>query len=144
MSSSGPPAGTRAIAWALTLPLFLTGALPALGAEVTADFITGTYVIEGRCEKLAKIQAGGPKNVETVPETLTRDGFQGWESGCSFKWIKQKKKGQVWVARMACGVEAEEYEEMDTFKLNNKDRSLTVTVDGKTTKFVRCEHEKEN
>ena len=130
---------TVRLRWAMIAPLSLICGVAAHGAEVKADFIKGTYVIEGRCEKLAKINAGGPKNAGTVPETLTSDGFQGWESGCSFKWIKQKKKGQVWVARMACAEEAEEHEETDTFKLNNKDGSLTVIVDGETTKFVRCD-----
>ena len=87
---------------AIAAPLLFVGGFAAHGAEVKADFIKGTYVIEGRCEKLVKINAGGPKNVETVPETLTSGGFASWEGGCSFKWIKQKKKGQVWVARMAC------------------------------------------
>lgn len=118
------------------------GVVPALAGDVTADFIAGTYVIEGRCEKLAKIQAGGDKNVETVPETLTSNGFESWEGSCGFKSVKEKEKGRVWVAQMECFEEAEENEETDTFELDAKDQSIMVTVDDQKTKFVHCDDDK--
>lgn len=131
------------VASALTGALIILAATaPAETGNQTAGFISGTYVMEGRCEKLAKIEAGGPKNVETVPETLTNDGFQSWEGGCSFVSIEEKVKGRVWVARMSCAEEADESEETDTFELNSKDQSISVTVDGKTTKFIRCDADK--
>ena len=126
---------------ALSVMALLT-VLPAAADELKADFITGTYVMEGRCGMLAKIEAGGDKNVETVPETLTSDGFNTWEGGCSFTSIKEQTKGRVWVAKMACAEEAEENEETDTFELNPADNSINVTVDGKVSRFVRCDADK--
>jgi hypothetical protein len=116
------------------------GSLAAAGER--ASFITGTYVMAGKCEKLAKLAAGTSRSVMTVPETLTADGFEGWEGGCSFISIKEKSKGRVWVATMACHEAADEWQETDTFELDPKDQSLTVTVDKKTSRFVRCDAEK--
>ena len=117
---------------------------PAAAEAVTANFISGTYAMEGRCEKLAKIKAGGDQNVETVPETLTSDGFNSWEGGCSFLSLEEKTKGRVWIAKMACVQEAEEFDETDTFELNPEDHSIKVTVDGDVSKYIRCDDEKRN
>ena len=117
---------------------------PAAMAGETASFIAGTYVMEGRCEKLAALAAGGPRNVETVPETLTAKGFDNWEGGCAFTSIQEKEKGRVWTAKLSCGQSADEWEETDTFELDPKDGSLKVTVDDATTRFVRCDEKKGN
>ena len=121
--------------------LLTAGNAPAIGAEVTASFIDGTYVIDGenRCDKLAKLDAGTKANVETVPETLTKDGFQSWEGECSFVSITEKQPGKVYAAKMACVEDDAETEETDTFTLDPKDHSIAVTVEDKTTKFVRCD-----
>lgn len=109
-----------------------------------ATFIKGTYAMQGRCEAWAAIEAGGDKNVETVPETLTEDGFSAWEGGCGFASIAEKVKGRRWVAEMACGDEAEEYKETDTFDLDPTTGHITVTVDGNKSVFVRCDAAKGN
>ena len=57
-----------------------------------------------------------------------RDRFSAWEGGCSFISIKEKVKGRRWVAKMACGDEAEEYEETDTFDLDPATGHITVTA----------------
>jgi len=129
----------RAAVSACLVPL---GAAVAFAADKTADFISGTYVMEGRCDKLAKLAAGEPASIETVPETLTREGFSSWEGSCTFLTIEEKTKGRVRVARMACTQEAEESEETDTFALDPSGQSLMVSVEGKTTKFVHCDIEK--
>ena len=46
--------------------------------EVRADFISGVFAKEGLCKKVEAIEAGGPKNIDTVTETLTADGFRSW------------------------------------------------------------------
>jgi hypothetical protein len=124
---------------AVTVSLSL--AASASAAEVKAKFLgDGTYAMkDGGCEKLNRIAAGGPKNVETTPETLTADGFSGWEGGCSFLSIKEVKKGVKWVVRMSCSEGAEEDQrETDTFE-KQPDGSFHVTNEDKTTHFVRCE-----
>ena len=133
-----------AVTFLIVATTMLGTAVPAVAGNKTAAFITGTYVMEGRCGMLAKIEAGGPKNVETTPETLTSKGFETWEGGCTFLSIKQKTKGRVWVARMACAEEAEESVETDRFELDPKDQSITVTVDGEVTKYIHCDAAKGN
>ena len=68
------------LAVALALPALPGGAL----AKDRAIFIEGTYASKEGCQKLAAIEAGTPRNVETVPEVLTADGFKGWEGACEF------------------------------------------------------------
>lgn len=100
--------------------------------------------MDGGCAKLKAIAAGGPKNVETTPETLTADGFESWEGGCSFVWIKEKQQGRRWVAEMACAEEAEESVEIDTFDLDPASGTIKVTNEGKTSAYVRCDEGKGN
>lgn len=123
--------------------ILLAQAAPATAGGTTGDFIAGTYVIEGRCDKLAALKAGGPRNVTTVPETLTSEGFESWEGGCEFTSIKEKVKGRVYEAEMSCTDAAEEWTETDTFTVE-ADKSITVTVDQKSTRFVTCGHDKGN
>lgn len=125
--------------------MILAGAVMALmslpaAAEpktVKAGFISGTYATAEGCKKLDAIAKGGPKNVGTVPETLTAEGFDGWEGGCSFTSIKETEKGKAWVAQMACAEGAEENTETDTFELR-PDGTIKVTNEGKATIFERC------
>lgn len=127
-------------ALAAGLPLPMTA---QAGDGKTADFIVGTYVMEGRCDKLAALEAGGSRNVETVPETLTAKGFESWEGGCTFASLKETDKGRVYEATMHCSDAAEEWTETDTFSVGT-DQSITVTVDGTSTRFVTCGPDKGN
>jgi hypothetical protein len=121
----------------------LVNAAPASAGE-KADFIEGTYAMEGRCEALAAIKAGAPKNVSTVPETLSADGFDGWEGGCTFGSIKVLEAGKRWSSEMACAEGADEWVETDEFLLDSTSGKITVTVEGKTSVFVRCDDGKGN
>jgi len=120
----------------------LVGALiTSVGAAAEgrrADFITGIYALEGRCEKVAALAAGGPKTVQTVPETLTSEGFRSWEGGCDFVSIAEKEKGRVYEAQMTCVEGAEEWTETDTFTLDAAAGAITVSVDGDEHRFVKC------
>ena len=118
-------------------------AVPAW-AEEKAAFIKGTYAMEGRCAAWAAIEKGGDKNVETVPETLTAEGFSMWEGGCSFVSIKETVKDRQWVAKMDCAEAADESEETDTFDLDPATGNITVTVEGNKSVFVRCDAAKGN
>ncbi|MGD9667872.1 MAG: hypothetical protein AB7U75_02335 [Hyphomicrobiaceae bacterium] len=73
----------------------------ALGKE-KASFIEGTYATEEGCKKLAAIEEGGPRNVETAPEVLTADGFKGWEGSCEFTKVLEHEPGRVWLGFMVC------------------------------------------
>lgn len=71
-------------------------------AKEKASFIEGTYASEAGCQKLAAIDAGGPRNVETVPQVLTAEGFKSWEGGCEFTKIFEHDPGWSWLGLMVC------------------------------------------
>ncbi len=78
-----------------------------------------------------------------MPETLTQDGFEGWEGSCTFRSITEVEKGKTWKAAMDCQEGAAEGPESDLFE-RLPDGSLKVTVMGNDTIFVRCDAEKGN
>jgi hypothetical protein len=111
-------------------------------AAVKGTFIgPGTYATEEGCKKLAAIEAGGDKNVETVPDTLTEDGFKSWEGACTFTSFTEKDKGRSWTALMACAEEAQEGTETDLFERLD-DGKIKVTVMESATVLQRCDAEK--
>jgi hypothetical protein len=77
-------------------------ATTAAVAKERATFLVGQYATKEQCEKQRKIEAGGPKNVGTVPELLDADGFKGWEGGCEFTKIFEHDPGRSWLALMIC------------------------------------------
>lgn len=108
-------------------------------AAVKGTFVgPGTYATEEGCKKLAAIQAGGDKNVGTVPETLTEDGFMSWEGGCTFTSFTEKDKGRIWTANLKCFEGADESKESDVFERLD-DRRIKMTVMGNATVLQRCD-----
>lgn len=83
------------IALAVALPMAAEG-------KDRAAFLTGQYATAEQCEKLRKIEAGGPKGVGTSPELLDAGGFHGWEGGCEFTKIFEHDPGKSWTAIMLC------------------------------------------
>jgi hypothetical protein len=77
-------------------------AVSAAHAKERATFLQGQYATKDQCEKLRKIEAGGPKNVGTAPEVLDADGFHDWEGGCEFTKIFEHDPGKSWFALMIC------------------------------------------
>lgn len=77
-------------------------AATAAAAKERATFLTGQYATAEQCAKLRKIEAGGPKTVETAPELLDADGFHGWEDGCGFVKIFEHEPDTSWLALMIC------------------------------------------
>ena len=112
--------------------------------ELRADFITGTFASEGRCAMVAALDAGGPRNVETVPETLAAAGFESWEGGCTFEKIIEKAKGRVYLTTMRCHEGPEEWTETNTFTVESDGVVLLVETDGETMRFERCGREQGN
>lgn len=72
-----------------------------LYAKERATFLRGTYATKQDCEKQRAIDAGGPRNVETAPELLDRDGFNSWEGSCEFTKVLQHDS-TTWVGLMVC------------------------------------------
>jgi hypothetical protein len=123
------------------LMLAVLGSSPS-SAEVKAPFVDGVWATEEGCRKLAELAAGTPRSVETVPETLTADGYQTWEGGCTFTSIEETERGRTWTVQTSCAEGAEEWSDTERVELDAANGRLEVTVDGKATEFVRCEAEK--
>lgn len=121
---------------------FTAGAASA--ASTPAGFIDGVYAREGQCEKWQAIEAGGPRNIETVTETLTSEGFRSWEGNCDFETITEKEKGKVYEAKMQCIEGAAEWTETNTFVLQPSGGAMTVWIEGEKHEFVRCGGKKGN
>lgn len=132
---------------ALTATIAALAVLASAGAmakpKQAATFLgSATYAMDGGCEKRRALAAGGPRNIGTVPETLTASGFDGWEGGCSFERITEVQKGKLYKAVLACGESADEWTETNTFALSDGGATVTVRVLGKekkTSVFKRCD-----
>src|SRR5262245_53254204 len=99
-------------------------ALPAVlsctaahAGDVKATFITGTWATVEGCEKVAQLAAGSVRSVTTVPETLTQDGYETWEGGCTFSEINETEPGRKWSIKTACVDGAEEWSDEETMEL---------------------------
>jgi hypothetical protein len=110
----------------------------ASAAGTAAGFIDGVYAREGQCEKWAAVEAGGPRNIETVTETLSAEGFRSWEGNCDFETITEKEKGKVYEAKMQCIEGPEEWTESNTFILQPSGGAITVWIEGEKHEFVKC------
>ena len=76
-----------------------------------------------------------------MPETLTEDGFMGWEGSCTFTSFTEIEKDKKWKALMHCVEGPDEGPESDIFE-RLPDGKLKVTVMGDATIFERCDAEK--
>lgn len=122
--------------------LVLAGLTLPAAADVVGTFVgPGTYATAEGCKKLEAIAAGGFKNVETVPATLTMQGFLGWEGSCSFRSITEVEQGKKWKAAMDCHEGASEGPESDVFE-RLADGKLKVTIMDNATIFERCDADK--
>lgn len=129
------------IALAIAMPM-------AAVAKDRAAFLAGQYATSEQCEKLRKIEAGGPKNVGTAPELLDADGFHSWEGGCEFTKIFEHAPGTSWTAIMVCtdGMSSApglyhliKDETEDRFEVSGPDQD----EDGSAA-YLRCDAKKEN
>ncbi len=111
---------------------------PASADGKRADFISGVFAKEGLCGKVEAIEAGGPKNIDTVTETLTADGFRSWEGNCDFETITEKEKDRSYEAKMRCIEGPEEWTETNTFDLDPSGSAITVWIEGEKHQYVKC------
>lgn len=115
---------------------------PALAEPVKGTFVgPGTYATKEGCEKVKALAAGAERSLDTVPETLTENGFESWEGGCTFQSVVEKEPGKIWEAKMLCGEGAEEdITQSDLFE-RLPDGNLKVTVEDEVTILERCDKE---
>ena len=113
----------------------------AASAKEKATFLSGQYATEADCAKLRKIEAGEPKNVETAPELLTADGFQGWEGGCEFTKTYEHNPGKSWVGLMVCSEGQTIAPATFVFLKSEEDDSFEVASQGQDEPelFIRCD-----
>jgi hypothetical protein len=137
------------VATAAALALMLTPLVEepseARAAETVKapTFLAGVWATADGCKRQAAIDAGGPKSVETTPEILTSEGYKGWEGGCTFSSIKEDGAGK-WTVATQCTDAAEEWKDTEKWELDSAAGLLKVTVEDKTTEFVRCDAGKGN
>lgn len=116
---------------------------PSLAKE-RATFLKGQFATEANCEKLRKIEAGGPRNVETAPELLDASGFHGWEGGCEFTTVFEHDAGTSWVGLMVCFEGPTAAPQTYLFTRSESDDSFEVTYQGQDQAelYVRCDAQK--
>lgn len=89
----------------------------------------GTYGTETGCAQLKALADGGDRNISTVPETLSQDGFEGWEHHCTFASIEETQTGKQWQAGVSCLEGENQWNEKLTFEKTG-DQVFKVTSDG--------------
>ncbi|HEX4892231.1 MAG TPA: hypothetical protein VFV47_03015 [Hyphomicrobiaceae bacterium] len=108
-------------------------------AQETASFLgDGVYTLPGGCAKLARIARGGPKNVQTTPETLNAQGFESWEASCEFTRVNVEVADRVWTTEVKCTEGPDEWTAVNRFEKIDAD-TFNVTVDGETSVYKRCD-----
>ncbi|HYD16207.1 MAG TPA: hypothetical protein VEA77_07395 [Hyphomicrobium sp.] len=119
----------------------------AVHAKERATFLKGQYATTEQCDKLRKVEAGGPRGVGTTPELLDADGFHGWEGGCEFTKVMEHEPGKVWVGVMICSEGNSFTPEMYVFTKDEKEDSFDVSHAGDeegAAAYTRCDAEKGN
>ena len=128
---------------ALISALVAAWAPDAAWADVDAGFLGATvYTTAADCPLQKKLVAGGPRNLNTVPETLSAKGYRSWEGGCTFTNIVERYKGRLWTVSMRCSEGATENLPRTEVWRKAADGSLTVTADKKPTVLIACAIEK--
>ena len=108
----------------------------------SAAFLGDTiYSSRAGCEKLQKLAKGAPRNLTSVPDTVSASGHQSWEGGCSITKIGKKLIGGSWSVTLRCGDGAQEnVVRRETWKLQ-RDGSLLVTSKLASDTFTPCRRE---
>lgn len=124
----------------LALPFVLVAQSSLAAATEKASFIEGTYATDEGCRKLALLEAGTEKSIETVPEVLTNEGFKGWESACTFTKVFEHEPGKSWIALLLCR-EGETMTPLTYAFARGEDGSIEVGGGGddKPEVFRRCD-----
>lgn len=127
--------------WLVTLLVLLPA---GVSAKEKASFIEGTFATDEGCKKLAAIDAGAPRTVESVPEVLVAEGFKSWEGACEFTKVFEHDPGRVWLGFMVCS-EGAIITPQSVVIIKGEDDSLAVAADGEDEPEVyhRCDAGKE-
>lgn len=126
------------------LMVALMFAVPVANAKDRASFLRGQYATQADCEKLRKIEAGGPRNVETAPELLDPAGIHGWEGECEFTKVFDHDPAKSWVAIMLCTEGLQMTAHSYVFMKNDNEDSFDVapeTAESPDT-YIRCDAKK--
>jgi hypothetical protein len=116
----------------------------AAAAEVTATPLgqsvlgRSVYTTAKDCPLYKKLAAGGPRNLNTVPETLTAQGYRSWEGGCTFTNIVERYKGRLWTVSMRCSDGAIENRPRTEVWRKAADGAITVSADKTVTTLIAC------
>lgn len=128
----------------LLIAALLAMPLPAI-AKDRATFLKGQYATVAQCEKLRKVEVGGPENVGTAPELLDENGFHNWEGGCEFTKIYEHDPGRSWLAIMVCTDGNSATPEMYFFSKDETEDSFDVSRSdgrGEQETYARCDAKK--
>ncbi len=110
-------------------------------AKETATFIEGTYATAEGCSMLKKLANGTARTISTVPDTLDKNGFHGWEGGCEFTKVFEHMPGKVWTGLMYCVEGAKVSAPNIVFVRDEDDNSFEVLQAGEDSPevFRRCD-----
>ncbi len=124
------------------LAVGLAALAPAGMAAEKAAFIDGTYATPEGCRQLQALRDGASQSIETVPETLTAEGFQSWEGACRFTKTFEHEPGRVWLGLMFCA-EANTMSAATFVFLKGDDGTFEIAGDGQSEPelYVRCSQE---
>jgi hypothetical protein len=123
---------------ALVATILLALAIPSAHAVEAAFLGTTTYATPAGCAKVARLAAGIPRNLNSVPETLTAKGYMSWEGGCTIEKITPKVAGKSWSIVISCSEGAEESVKSTETWTSGDDGSILINAQGKKTRFVAC------
>jgi hypothetical protein len=104
-------------------------ASPALAEHVAGFLGSSRYATEEGCSKLKKLAEGGDRNISTVPETLSAEGYSGWEHTCTFASISETVPGKSWKAVLRCEEGESTWEDTQVFEKTGE-ATFTVKADG--------------
>ncbi len=118
-------------------------AVPAV-AKDRANFLRGQYATEADCAKVRKIEAGGPRNVETAAELLDAEGIHGWEGTCEFTKVFEHDPGKSWVGLMVCSEGIQTIAQTYVFMKNEDADSFDVAAENAESPdtYIRCDAKK--
>jgi hypothetical protein len=123
---------------AITAALLAGAATSAVAAERATFLGDGVWARKGDCARLARLAAGGPRNIRTTPEQLTAGGYSSWEGSCEFLSIRERTPGKAWIAELSCIEGPEEGKETNLFEKVDA-RTFKVTVNGEAGLYFRCD-----
>lgn len=111
----------------------------AIAADVEAKFLgAATYSSAKGCSQLKALASGTPRNLNTVPETLTAKGYLGWEGGCAIERIAEQVKGKRWTVSLRCSEGAVENQRHQETWEKAPDGAILISFKKNRERYVAC------